>query len=134
MRRHTHLRAMLSNFEEADCKLNTSFCRPRLPFFKVKGKDRKIWRRIWCEESKCWNMRSNRKGMLLFDEYVMKKCWRQKIYFTFVFEKTQEIFFLSLLSSQIDRFYCTKKIHLSNVFVMIRTVAKIVWLLILLKF
>jgi len=40
------LRVMLNGFEEADSKLNTSFCRPRSPFFKVKGKDKKIWRRI----------------------------------------------------------------------------------------
>lgn len=38
----THSRVMLDGFEEADTKLQTSFCRPRLPFFKVKGKDKKI--------------------------------------------------------------------------------------------
>lgn len=73
-------------------------------------------------------MRSNRKGMRLFDEYVMKKCWRQKLYFAFAFDKTKKYFFCLYSVLRLTDFTVLNKTTSLNVCIMIKTIAEIVWL------
>lgn len=62
------------------------------------------------------------------DEYMMKECWRHKLCFAFVFVKTRKYLFCICSVLSLTNTTVLNKTTTLNVCIMIRTIAKIVWL------